>query len=244
MADAEPPPPYSETDPLHDEKVILSKEEFVKLTEGLKDLGEIKKMLDKRKRPKTTILRKLFYISDQMVDFYRNSGLILPESFKLVTEKRMANSGIMVLLITRYIQKEGLKNLGRFKFDERMKKYFSNTHYILDGKKITKVPSIFRPINEGETFQGNTKMTEKIEARIVNGDKSMIDILSERTNKRDNTKCYDAEGCQFFSIMVLNNYYRIPDCLVSAEGKAYLEDNENLDMGTDLIKYLSDNKVV
>jgi hypothetical protein len=104
-------------------------------------LGDLRKVFANRKRKTTrnnSQLNSLFYVSDQLVAFYKGANLgpldpASPKSGKLadhidiLISQRMSTSGILTSLISRYIDANNLKtpdSAGRFMPDSRMKTAF------------------------------------------------------------------------------------------------------------------------
>ncbi len=178
---------------------------------------------------KKLIKSNLFYISDQLVDFYKDSELILPKSFNLVLTKRMANTGILILLLNMYIKQKNLKEKNCLRMDERMKFFFNDT---------------------------SLKINNDI---ICNKNKSFIELLEERDKekyKRDSHdskyKIIDKKGYKIIDkdkslfsytiLLLLNKTYHIPNKLLNSQEKEELFKDENINMAKELTKYLEDNR--
>ena len=211
-------------------------------------LGDLKKIYNSRKKRtnkgNSTQLQSLFYVSDQLVDFYRDSKLgpsdpekprsKLSKEIDLLTDTHMATSGILTSLITNYIDANSLKSetiTGRFMPDDRMKEAFSDCVYTLHGKNISK--RSFRP-------DTTTDKTADVKEKISQGKKSAFERVKDRTDKRTKEPYYDVdEGLLYTTMMVFNNYYRIPNCLLSDKEKEELSDTDNIDASKVLQEKLS-----
>ena len=176
----------------------------------------------------------LFYISDQIVDFYRKSDLILPDSFKLVTEKRIATAGIMAALISRYIKLKCPANGRRYLPADRMKIYFRDTHYKFKNEIINEIPI---------TFIDFYSKREYYLKRFNDGDLSFFELIKDRKDKKDNEYIYNEEGLKFVSIIILNNMYKIPILLLNEQRKKELEMEEIYAMADDLQFFLVNNRI-
>ena len=123
----------------------------------------------------------LFYISDQMANFLRVSELELPPSSKLVIEHQMANSSIIISLLSMYIREKGLRNGNNMKFfpDDRMKRFFSSTYPVLDGKRKTE-----------NDIRKDPKTELIVKTLLSEGDKSIFEILKNRKSRKTNEPFY------------------------------------------------------
>ena len=225
--------------------------DFVKAI--LYQMNDLKKMFATRRRkiPRTnTQLNKLFYVSDPLISMYEGSDLgpSDPSSKKspplvdliapLLFEKRMATSGILTSIFSRYVDQNGLKSdnddqKGRFKADSKMKNALSNTHYTLNGVDLSEreLPADL-PADK----------REKIEDNIRLGKKSAFARIDGRPSKRnpDEMVWDKKKGLMYLSIMIFNNYYRIPPALLTEEEEAALHDEENIELAKDLQRTLSE----
>lgn len=211
-------------------------------------LGDLRKMYANRKKKSNRSnaqLNQLFYVSDQLVDFYKGAklgpsdpenprGRKLASDITLLLEKRMATSGILTSLISRYIDNNELKTPGqprRFKPDDKMKKCLSTTSYQLHGEDLgdRDIPASTDP-----------KKREKIEAHIKSGSKSAIDLVKKRVDTRSGQSYYDAKsGLLYTNMMVFNNFYRIPSDLLTEEEKEALTESDNVEAAKDLQEILT-----
>lgn len=201
-------------------------------------LADLRKIYAKRKRRNAkggSQLNSLFYVSDQLVDFYKNAKLgpanpdapkkgKLASEISLLTEKHMATSGILTSLITRYIEANGLKSEaanGRFKPDDRMIDSFCDCIYTLNGKDISRRK--IRPDTPADK-------AERVQANIKQGKLSAFDRVSDRTDKRSGEPVYDEDtGLLYTTMMVFNNFYRVPNCLLSDAEREQLSDADNIE---------------
>lgn len=214
-------------------------------------LGDLKTIYSRRKKRAhkgSSQLQQPFYLSDQIVDFYKNAnlGLADPEKprsklskeIELITEKHMATSGILTSLITNYIEANNLKAVdedgkptGRFMPDDRMMDAFSDCIYTLHGKDISK-----RKCRDGTA----SEKVGDIKNKVSQGKKSAFDRVKERVDSRSDEPYYDKKkGLLYTTMMVFNNFYRIPGPLLSDEEKESLQDPENMEACKELQEKLS-----
>lgn len=211
-------------------------------------LGDLRKLYSSRKKRKgknNSQLNALFYVSDQLVDFYDGAKLgpadpsdpsqgDLSDEIEVLVKHRMSTSGILTSLISRYIDTNKLKAKtisGRFVPDSRMKQAFSDTKYMLNGKDLSK-----RKIRPDTT----PEKKEKVKEHISLGKKSAFARVSSRVDKKSGNPVYDTKtGLLYTTMMVFNNFYRIPGALITDEEKEMLTDPEVVDMSRDLQKTLS-----
>ena len=211
-------------------------------------LGDLRKMFSNRKRKRQTNnsqLNSLFYVSDQLVAFYKgaNLGPVNPASPKdgkladhiqILTQKRMSTSGILTSLISRYIEANGLKtenSAGRFMPDKRMETAFSSTKYVLKKEDLSKrkLPAT--------TPQ---EKVEKIKDSISSGSKSAFSRVSDRVDRRTGKPVYDkSTGLLYTTMMVFNNFYRIPHPLLDESEVEALRDEDNIAEAKELQEKLS-----
>jgi hypothetical protein len=211
-------------------------------------LGDLRKMYANRKRKGTrtnNTLKNLFYVSDQLVAFYKGANLgpvdhTSPKSGKLsdqidiLISKRMATSGILTSLISRYIAANELKtpdSAGRFMPDDRMKAAFKTTKYVLRKEDLGKrkmgadVPS---------------EKVDKIKDSIGQGSKSAFARVANRVDNKTGKPVFDPEtGLLYTTMMVFNNYYRVPPQLLSQEERDALRDEDNVAAAEELQATLS-----
>lgn len=211
-------------------------------------LGDLRKVFANRKRKTTrnnSQLNSLFYVSDQLVAFYKGANLgpldpASPKSGKLsdhidiLISQRMSTSGILTSLISRYIDANNLKtpdSAGRFMPDSRMKTAFGTTKYVLRKEDLSKrkmgsdVPS---------------EKADKIRASIKSGSKSAFDRVSDRIDRRTGKPVYDkSSGLLYTTMMVFNNFYRIPPQLLSQEEIDELRDEDNIAAAKELQERLT-----
>ena len=211
-------------------------------------LGDLKKLFSAKKkrvsRPNAQ-LNSLFYVSDQLVAFYNkaNLGPADPEDpsgdklnahIDILVKNRMSTSGILTSLISRYIEANKLKtsdSSGRFQPDERMKKAFSTTRYLLQKEDLSK-RKLPRDLDE-------TKAT-KIKESIKVGKESAFSRVSGRKDNRSGEDVYDENtGLLYTTMMVFNNFYRIPPALLTDEERDALKEEENVEMARELQGRLS-----
>jgi len=211
-------------------------------------LGELRKIFANRKRKTTrtnTQLNSLFYVSDQLVAFYKgaNLGPLDPTSPKgeklkdhidLLVSKRMSTSGILTSLISRYIEANQLKtpdSAGRFLPDSRMKTAFNTTKYLLKKEDLGK-----RKISSDVP----SEKAERIRENVSAGSKSAFDRVSGRVDRRSGKPVYDQDtGLLYTTMMVFNNFYRIPPQLLSEDEREELKDEDNIMAAKEIQQKLS-----
>ena len=211
-------------------------------------LGDLKKIYNNRKKrtgKNNNQLKSLFYVSDQLVDFYKKSHLgrvdpndpdsdELSDEIELITKYRMSTGGILTSLIFRYIDHNNLReksSKGRFLPDSNMEKSFSNTKYMLDGKDISRRK--FRADALAE------KVT-KIKGNIADSKQSAFKRVASRKDKKSGDSFYERDtGLLNTAMMIFNNFYRIPKELLSDEEKESLTDPDVIEMAEELQKKLS-----
>lgn len=218
-------------------------------------LGDLRKMYANRKRKKIgTKVNSLFYVSDQLVEFYKNAelGKVDPEDdnsddlkdhIDIITKHRMATSGILTSLMSRYIDVNNLKSKnqnGRFMFDDNMKTHFTSTEYLFPKyKKDGTFTKTIMNLGEREIKNISTERAKKIKDNISKGSISAIDRVKDRVDKRRNEKVYDKNGLLYTTMMVFNNFYRVPPCLLEEEESSYLVSKDRLDDAKELQDILS-----
>ena len=214
----------------------------------MSQLGDLRKIFSskrkKSKRPNSQ-LNSLFYVSDQLVNFYKNSNLgpldpedpngeQLADHIDILLENRMSTSGILTSLISRYIESNNLKtpnSSGRFTPDKKMEKCFANTKYVVNKKDFSKrsLPSE-TPADKAERIQENISL----------GSKSAFDRVSDRVDRRSGKSVYDKDtGLLYTTMMVFNNFFRIPPQLLTEAEKAKLVDEDNITHAKELQVKLS-----
>lgn len=222
------------------EDTVMKKSDIARFSRiYIQELGDLKKIYASRKRKTNRAnsqLRSLYYVSDQLVAFYTkaNLGPIDPESGKgkladklsLITEKRMATSGILMSLFARYIHVNGLKtSSGRFSVDARMKKAFATTNYRLNGVDFSKR----KPV-EGTSEEKIQDLKEK----VASGKKSAFDRVASRVDKNGKSMYDSKEGLLYTSMCTLNNFFRIPTQFLTSEEREALSDEENVKAAKEL----------
>ena len=236
--------PHNQPLKIPDSDFVIRKSDLSKYSQAyVAQLGDLRKMFSNRKKKSNRTnnqLNSLFYVSDQLVKFYTkiDLGLTDPSNKKsaklskqleLITKYHMATSGILTSLISRYIDYHKLKSTkenGRFIPDDHMKSCFSSTDYMLDGEDLS----------DRDISQGTTKEKEdKIRKHIGEGDKSAFEKVSDRMDKRTNKKLYDSKiGASFTTMMVFNNFYRIPPALLIDEEREELRKEKYVEMAREL----------
>lgn len=214
----------------------------------ISQLGDLRKLFSNRKRKtkrQNTQLNSLFYVSDQLVNFYKNSNLgpldpedpegeQLADHIDILLQDRMSTSGILTSLISRYIDANNLKtpnSSGRFTPDKKMEKSFANTKYVLNKKDLSKrsLPSSL-----------SSEKAERIRENISEGSKSAFDRVSNRVDRRSGKSVYDKEsGLLYTTMMVFNNFFRIPPQLLSEAEQEKLTDPDNIAAAKELQGRLS-----
>ena len=211
-------------------------------------LGELRKLFASKKRKTTrtnTQLNSLFYVSDQLVAFYKGANLgpvdpASPKSGKLndhidiLIQKRMSTSGILTSLISRYIDANSLKtpdSSGRFMPDSRMKTAFGTTKYMLRKEDLSK-----RKLASDTP----SEKAERIRENIGLGSKSAFARVASRVDRRSGKPVYDqTTGLLYTTMMVFNNFYRIPPQLLSQDERDELKDEDNIAEAKELQETLS-----
>jgi len=203
-------------------------------------LGDLKKIYTNRKRKRKTNqnseFSSLFYVSDQIVAFYTkaNLGPIDPESgdgelssmVDIVTKNRMANSGILTSLFSRYISANNLAtDEGRFAPDDRMKKAFNTTNFRMFSKDLSKRKCVAGTTPEKEA---------DIKLKVSLGKKSAFDRAYEKINKRGDRMYEPEKGLLWTSMMTINSYYRIPSQILTDSEREALKEPENVQAAKDL----------
>lgn len=183
-----------------------------------------------RRNQRPLNLGNLFFISDQLADFYKDCGLDFPPSIKLVTEHRMASTAILVSLMTMYIYEKGLKNKERFFPDDRMKLFFQDTRNMLKGVEVPR-KEIYEYLPETETRDDQLKFYDT--------SYGVFEILSEKMCKKSGNFHDPEKGALYFSIMLINSWYRIQSSEISAERKERLADPDRQMEQNHLTRYLN-----
>ena len=211
-------------------------------------LGELRKIFSQRKRKTTRTnsqLNSLFYVSDQLVAFYKGANLgplhpsepkgdKLKDHIDILTSKRMSTSGILTSLISRYIEANELKtpdSTGRFMPDSRMKTAFGTTKYVLRKEDLSK-----RKIPTDTPSEKRDRIKENISV----GSKSAFDRVSGRVDRRSGKPVYDKDtGLLYTTMMVFNNFYRVPPQLLKEVEAEDLKDEDNIMAAKELQQKLS-----
>jgi hypothetical protein len=214
----------------------------------ISQLGDLRKVFASRKKrsgKNNNQLKSLFYVSDQLVDFYKKSDLgkvdpsdpdseDLTDEIELITKNKMSTGGILTSLIFRYIEHNNLRensSKGRFLPDSNMEKQFSNTKYMLDGKDISK-----RKIR----LDAAPDKVEKIKTNIADNKNSAFKRVSSRKDKKTGKSFYEKDtGLLNTAMMIFNNFYRIPKELLTDEERERLVDPDAIEMAEELQKKLS-----
>jgi len=211
-------------------------------------LGDLRKMYANRKRKtnrSNAQLNQLFYVSDQLVKFYTGAklgpadpenprGRKLASEIELLTKHHMSTSGILTSLISRYIETNDLKTSGqprRFKPDAKMKECLSSTSYTLFGEDLSdrEIPPSTRP-----------EKADKIRENISLGKKSAFARVNGRMDKRSGEAFFNPKtGLLYTTMMVFNNYYRIPSELLTEKERSALTDSDNVDEAKQLQETLT-----
>lgn len=227
------------------EDTVLRRSDIAKYSKiYIAELGDLKKIYANRKRKTNRTnsqLKALFYVSDQLAAFYTkaNLGPIDPETGKgkladkisLITEKRMATSGILMSLLARYIDVNGLKtSSGRFTPDARMKKAFATTNFRLNGVDFSKRKA---PSGTAED------KVEQLKEKMTLGKKSALDRVGERVDKNGKSMYEPEEGLLYTSMCTLNNFFRIPNLLLTSSERDALSDESNVESAKELQQILT-----
>jgi len=211
-------------------------------------LGDLRKMYANRKRKtnrSNAQLNQLFYVSDQLVKFYTGAklgpadpenprGRKLAAEIDLLTKSHMSTSGILTSLISRYIETNELKTSGqprRFKPDAKMKECLSSTSYVLFSEDLSDrdVPASTRP-----------EKAEKIKDNISLGKKSAFARVNGRVDKRSGEAFFNPKtGLLYTTMMVFNNYYRIPSELLTDEERSALTEGDKVEEAKQLQETLT-----
>ena len=231
-----------------EEEITLRKADISKYSQiFLSELNDLKRVWTQKKRKTNRTsqqLKSLYYVSDQLVAFYKGANLgpidpatgkgKLSDQLALITEKRMATSGILMSLFALYIKVNGLKSeSGRFLPDERMKKAFATTNF-----RLNKVDMSKRKIPAGTPQDKADAVTEKISM----GKKSALERISRRA-ETNGKKMYDEdEGLLYTSMCIINNYFRIPPVLLDEGEKSELSTEDNIEQAQELQQILTSIK--
>lgn len=219
-------------------------------------LGELRKMYSHRKKKIKNKNRtsNLFFVSDQLVEFYKNADLgnldpgnteskNLSDCLDILVNYRIATCGILTSLMSRYIDVNNLKSknvLGRYTPDNNMLTCFKNTKYLLPShKKNGEFTTQLVDISNREPKNMYGDKLSKLQDNISNSDKSVVDRLKVRTDKRKNQKLYTKEGMLYTTMMIINNFYRIPNSLLDEDELLLLNKSENHRMAKELQDSLS-----
>ena len=226
------------------EKVMTRKAIARYSQDYVNQLNDLKKIFANRKKKSTRssnhLHNSLFYVSDQLVAFYTkaNLGPIDPETgkgkladkLKILTEKRMATSGILTSLFTQYIRHNNLKKeTGRISVDTRMKKAFATTNYRLNATDLSK-----------RSISGVSDAEKQVlKDKLTDSKKSAFARLDGCTDKRG-LSIYDSkEGFLWTCMMKINNFYRVPKQLLSESEQAALTDPANFEEAKELQEILT-----
>lgn len=245
-------PPSGITIKTPDGDKVMDKKTLARYSKDyIKQLGDLKKIYANRKKKRSggsqsSQFSSLFYISDQLAAFYSkaNLGPIDPESgdgklsdvIELVTKRRMANSGMLTSLFSRYIAANNLASKdGRFMPDERMKKAFGTTNFRLHSKDLSK-----RKCSAGTT----PEKEEDIREKISHGKQSALDRAYEKTDKRGVRMYEPKTGLLWTSMMTINSYFRIPHQLLTDDEREALKDPENIQSAKELQEIITQIKEI
>lgn len=231
-----------------DEEVVIRKSDISKYSQiYLAELGDLKRVWTQKKRKTNRTsqqLKSLYYVSDQLAAFYKgaNLGPIDPATGKgkvsdhlaLITEKRMATSGILMSLFALYIKENGLKGeSGRFSPDGRMKKAFATTNFRLNKTDMSKrTPPSGTPQDKVDT----------VKEKIVASKKSAFDRIASRAETNGKKMFDEDEGLLYTSMCILNNYFRIPTVLLTEDERSELSSEDNIESAKELQEILTSIK--
>jgi len=241
--------PYNQPLKIPGSDFVIRRSDLSKYSQAyVAQLGDLRKMFSNRKKKSNRTnnqLNSLFYVSDQLVKFYTkiDLGLTDPNNKKspklgkqleLLTKYHMATSGILTSLISRYIDYHKLKSKtenGRFIPDQHMIDCFSSTDYMLDGEDLSE-----RDISAGTPQE----KVEKIRKHIEEGSKSAFEKVEDRIDRRTNKKLYEKDiGASFTTMMVFNNFFRVPPSLLLEEERDELKKEKYIEMAKDIQSKLS-----
>ena len=232
----------------NEEDVVLRKSDISRYSQiYLAELGDLKRVWASKKRKtnrSSTQLKSLYYVSDQLAAFYSNSNLgpIDPTTGKgkvsdklaLITEKRMATSGILMSLFALYIKANGLKTeSGRFVPDSRMKKAFATTNF-----RLNKVDMSKRKTPVGTPQEKVDTLKEKITMSKM----SAFDRIASREETNGKRMYDEDEGLLYTSMCIINNYFRIPTVLLTEDERSVLSSEENIEAAQELQEILTSIK--
>ena len=214
-------------------------------------LGELRKMFSSKKKrsPKTKRSKpNLFYVSDQLVDFYKsaNLGTVDPEDpdsedfsdeISLITEHRIATSGILTSLLNQYIRVNELSSTKmRFHADDHMKKCFKTTKFLIDGEDVSKRDT--RPDSK------ENQLTKISEISKLGKKSSFQRVIDKKATSKGDLYYDDESGYLFTSLMIINNLYRIPTCILTDSEKEFLVDSEAEEMAEKLQEKLKSSTTI
>lgn len=242
--------PYNQPLKIPDSDFVIRRSDLSKYSQAyVAQLGDLRKMFSNRKKKSNRTnnqLNSLFYVSDQLVKFYTKVDLGFTEpnnkkspklgkQLELLTKYHMATSGILTSLISKYIDYHNLKSKsenGRFVPDDHMLSCFKTTSYMLDGEDLSE-----RSVASGTP----SEKVEKIQKHIDEGGNSAFEKVKDRVDKRTNRKLYDDTGASFTTMMVFNNFFRIPPALLLEEEREELKKEKYIEMAKDLQSKLTSN---
>lgn len=247
--------PYNQ--PLKIGNYEIRKNQLIKYSQAyISQLGDLRKMYSNRKKKvrSTTKINNLFFVSDQLVEFYKNADLgkldpsdpdsdDLVDHLELLMKYRLATSGILTSLISRYIDVNKLKSTkctGRYIPDQNMIDSFTTTKYMLpninkNGLFDKKSHDITN--RKVQNLHGNN--LTKINDNLKHGELSPFDRIKDRIDKRKNENLLTKDGLLYTTMMILNNFYRIPTCLLNDDELDLTTNSEKIEMAKELQTKLS-----
>lgn len=239
--------------PTDSEGNTITKKDLQQLTKSyIAQLGDLKRMFSSKKKRsprKGKTPQPLFYVSDQFAEFYRNAdlGRVDPddddsedfsEELELITEHRMANSGLCTALLSHYINYNDLKSSdvkSRFKIDKNMEKSFKNSKLMFNGKDVSK-----RKLREGATDKDKAKIQEC----STNGKKSIFDRLEDSGSNKNGVAYYTDDGYHITSNMKLNNFMRLPKGVLTDDELSELKSSDYIELAEKLAGKLRKAKAI
>lgn len=203
-----------------------------------------KKKTKKSKNKNKNSGNKLCYVSDQLIELFQHSDLgrtlyddedssDLKDELELLFTHRMATTPLLTSIFSRFIDVNNLKSkehTSRFDSNNLIKKYLKDTVYMLDGTDLS----------DREVPHGTSKdKIEKIDKDVADSNKSVIQKLKKRKNKKGESMYDDKKGFTYTSTMVIVNYFRIPNELLTDDEREKLEREEYIEEASKIKDVLS-----
>jgi hypothetical protein len=173
-----------------------------------------------------TRFKDLFYVTDQYVNFFRSAKLDVLEldgeqvdvskEIDILTEKRMATTGMMVSLFPMYIRANSLKQGGGYRLDDKLKELFKSTEVIFKGKNLSSKPI---PGTLPEPKQVLLKEKKKLAKLSV----------YERLGMGKEEKYSPDTFFKYKTVASINQMFRCHDYQLTEEQRSELRNQDNID---------------